>query len=123
MKSPIEQLVILGPLVLSSPFEEHFLIKARFVEGGLDPNVQDGAGGLLGAGGVVQEPHELVQDDVGVPHLRVVLLHQARQRGVRLQELRPLSLRHQERLNLGHHHLSSGICYHLGREGPIGPPV
>ena len=97
-------MVILGPLVLSSPFEEHFLIEARFVEGGLDPNIQDGAGGLLGAGGVVQEPHELVQDDVGVPHLRVVLLHQARQGGVRLQELGPLLLRHQERLNLGHHH-------------------
>ena len=102
-KSPIEQLVSLGPLVLSSPFEEHLLIEARIVEGGLNSYIQDGAGGQLGAGSVVQEPHELVQDNVGVPHLRVVLLHQARQRGVRLQELCPLLLRHQERLNLGHH--------------------
>ena len=59
---------LLRPLVLATPLEEHALVKACPVHGGLHPHVQQGAGGRLAAACVVQEPHVLVQDEVGVPH-------------------------------------------------------
>ena len=59
---------LLRPLVLAPSLEEHGLVEARPVHGGPHPHVQQGAGGRLAAPRVVQEPHVLVQDEVGVPH-------------------------------------------------------
>ena len=67
-KSPFKRMSLLWPLVLAPALEEHGLVKAGHVHGCLHPHVQQGQGGRLAPPGVVQEPHVLVQDEVGVPH-------------------------------------------------------
>ena len=98
--SPVQDFIFLGPLIFPSSLHKHFLIESCSIDSRLNTNIKQGHGGVLPAAGVVQEPHVLVQDEVGVPHLLIVLRHQTLDVMVIVKEVSPLGVSDQERIHL-----------------------